>query len=518
MYFTDISNNELLYFRNLKVPNFTIKLSDILHQTSGSYDNKLFKIEEIITDTLYRIFPMFYTGEITSSNPLDHIIDNKVIVCKKETSETYISFISNPEEPIQDYVSYASYFSIEDSLTDAQFNSIVDLLRTNTVHKDSFKIKQGLVTGEWANYTFDIDGTTIVDNGILVTDETLTSLGTVLMTNPKFHYATYTLKLKVYHMTDINVMDTSEDNIVVDTLSIVLKEDELITIPFNTLDYSYVVGFDATVEIKYDIPVIPDIPKYIYLSTDKPVIQTGEKSDITATVKDCGGVLVGAGHDIYFYEEYEPYSIILSSDKSIIQTNDKADIKATLKDEDGSLIAEEDIYFYQSVTSLKDPLTSDNNLILLTDSNASLTYSSSGVKFKQDSGENNSTLAYFPILLDVVNKSYEISFDVMDWSTTDNTPYRCVAYSKDLSWSFGNLPLQNVSAGYLILGEWKYSNPLLSQGDTIKIHLEDGNYKVYLNGSLRASSTATIDEEIYFGFTHWVDQYTTIKNFNFKEL
>ena len=345
MYFTDISNQELQYFRNMKVPNFTIKLTDLL--TSG-----LFQVEEIITDSVYRIFPLFYTGRITSSNPSDHIIDNKVIVCKKETNETFITFISNPDEEIQDYNSYGSYFSIGDNLTTAQFNSIVGLLLTNTSHKDSFRIKQGLVTGEWADYTFDIDSTTIVDNGILITDETLSSLGTVMMTDPKFHYTTYTLKLKVYHMTDINVCeDASDNNVVVDTLSIVLVENEAVTIPFNTLDYSYIVGLDATVELVHDIPVIPDLPKHIYLSTDKPIIQTGEKSDLTALVKDIGGVPVGAGHDVYFYEEYEPYSISLTTDKSIIQSGGKADLTATLKDEDGSLVAEQDIYFYQDVTN-----------------------------------------------------------------------------------------------------------------------------------------------------------------------
>lgn len=368
MYFTDISNQELQYFRNMKVPNFTIKLTDLL--TSG-----LFQVEEIITDSVYRIFPLFYTGRITSSNPSDHIIDNKVIVCKKETNETFITFISNPDEEIQDYNSYGSYFSIGDNLTTAQFNSIVGLLLTNTSHKDSFRIKQGLVTGEWADYAFDIDSTTIVDNGILITDETLSSLGTVMMTDPKFHYTTYTLKLKVYHMTDINVCeDASDNNVVVDTLSIVLVENEAVTIPFNTLDYSYIVGLDATVELVHDIPVIPDLPKHIYLSADKPIIQTGEKSDLTALVKDIGGVPVGAGHDVYFYEEYEPYSISLTTDKSIIQSGDKADLTATLKDEDGSLVAEQDIYFYQQAdagifyidnTEYTSVNTSGENVVLL---------------------------------------------------------------------------------------------------------------------------------------------------------
>ena len=347
MYFTNIANEELQYFHGLKVPNFTIKLSDILHQTSGSYDNKLFMIEEIVTGSVYRIFPMFYTGEITSSNSSDKIIDNKVIVCKKETKETYITFISNPDEEIQDYSSYGTYYNIADSLSDAQFNSIVDLLRNNTVHSDSFRLKQGLVTGEWANYTFDIDGTTIVDNGILITDETLTSLGTVMMTNPKFHYTTYTLKLNVYHMTDINVCDdVSDNNIVVDTLSIVLVEDEAVTIPFNTLDYSYVVGFDATVEIRHDVPVIPDVVKRIKVEASNPIIQTGDNTEIYAECLNIGGAGIDAGHTVYFYEKVEP-TITMSASEDIIQTSDNVELYATVKDEDGSLVKGATVYFYK---------------------------------------------------------------------------------------------------------------------------------------------------------------------------
>ena len=68
-YYTNIANEELQYFHGLQVKNFTIKLSDI--NTSW-----LFKIEEIIEDSIYKIYPLFYTQEITSSNPDDKILDN----------------------------------------------------------------------------------------------------------------------------------------------------------------------------------------------------------------------------------------------------------------------------------------------------------------------------------------------------------------------------------------------------------------------------------------------------------
>ena len=144
MYFSNITNEELQYFHGLKVPNFTIKLSDVLHKTSNVFDNKLFKVEEIITDKLYRICPLFYTTHIYSTNSKDKILDDKLIIANKNSDTTYLTFISNEEEDVQDYTSYGTYYSIGEDLTDSQYNSIIALLRHNMIHKDNIKLGSAL--------------------------------------------------------------------------------------------------------------------------------------------------------------------------------------------------------------------------------------------------------------------------------------------------------------------------------------------------------------------------------------
>ena len=344
-YFSDISDTELCSLDKPYAPNFSIKLSDILHKTGGAFDNKLFKIDEIVTDSVYRVYPMFNTKQISSTGASDKVFENRLIICKKETAETYVTFISDETQEVQDYSSYGTYYSIGDSLTDAQFNSIVDLIRTNTVNTDAFRLKQGLVNGNWADYTFDIDGTTVTDQGILITDETLTSLGRVMLTNRKLHYTTYTLKLKVYHITDINICD-EESAIEVDTLDIELVEDEWVTIPFTLLDYNYIVSFDATVEILFDVPVIPDVVKKIKVTASNPIIQSGDNTEIYAECINIGGADVGAGHTVYFYEKVEP-TITMSASADIIQTSDNVELYATVKDEDGNLVKGATVYFYK---------------------------------------------------------------------------------------------------------------------------------------------------------------------------
>ena len=84
MYYSNIANSELQYFKNLPVNNFTIKLSDVL-TTEG-----LFKVEEIIANSIYKIYPMFYTQTITSSNSNDRILDNRCIICSIFVTYTQI--------------------------------------------------------------------------------------------------------------------------------------------------------------------------------------------------------------------------------------------------------------------------------------------------------------------------------------------------------------------------------------------------------------------------------------------
>jgi hypothetical protein len=304
VYFTDITNTELQYFHDLKVPNFNIKLTDILHQTSNVFDNGLFKIEEVISGSIYKIFPLFYTKEISSSNPNDKILENKCIICQKKTSETFITFISDENEPITDYTNYGTYFKVGDTLTTNQFNTVVDLLRRNTVHTDNVSLKQNVIEGIYGKYTFNINSTTLLDNGILVTDETLTNLGTVKLENPVFTYATYTLKLKVYHMTDVNVCDVSENHIVEQTLSVTLENGVAKTIPFNTLDYNYVISFDATIEITHTKPVIQGYIGNIGLTASKSTIEYGETVELTGQLQN----IEGTAHKeddvvIYFFKE-----------------------------------------------------------------------------------------------------------------------------------------------------------------------------------------------------------------------
>ena len=178
--------------------------------------------------------------------------------------------------------------TIGDELTTDELNGIISLLRNNKILSENITIQNGDVTGEYGEYTFDLQSTTIVDNGVLITDETLENLGTVTLTNPVFNNATYTLYLTVFTMEDVNIMaDETLSDIETTTLEIELVKDTPVNIPFETLDKFCIVGFDARVEIKQDKPVIAGAyVTGLTLAGTKDIIISGESSVLTMKATD----------------------------------------------------------------------------------------------------------------------------------------------------------------------------------------------------------------------------------------
>lgn len=339
MYFDNITNQDLQYFHDLKVPNFSIKLTDVL-------TSDLFKKETIVSGSIYKIFPLFYCNEISSTNPNDRVLDNRCVIVKQETNETYLTFISDDGD-VQDYQNYASYFDVGDSLTTNQYNQIVSLLRSNVIMNDSIKISE-LFTGTYGKYEFDITGATVIDTGIVITDETITAEPKVRLTDNVLHYAKYTLQLKVLHYTGAKIEDTDDtDYTVIDTLEIELTPNTWVDIPVTGLEEDYIICLNSNVKITFDTPVIQDWINQITITADPNIIQSGDTTDIYANCYDNGGIPVGAGHIVYFFEKLEP-TITMSASSDIIQTSDNLELYATVKDEDGSLAQNVKVYFYKA--------------------------------------------------------------------------------------------------------------------------------------------------------------------------
>ena len=339
MYFGNIADKELVKYPKPTINNFSIKLSDILHQTSGTFDNKLFKIEEIIEDKLYKIYPMFNCTEINSTNNTDEIFDNRLIICTKQDKETFITFKSNDGDTT-DYLDYGTYYSIGDDLTTAQFNSIVSLLRRTPINHN-IRIQPHTVETDYGVMDFQFTGL-ILDNGIKVTD--LTTLKCRL-SNPHFRYSNYHLNISVLRLGDPNIETEDASDKTIIPITVDLDKDTWIDIDTTDLQTGDIILYDCILNITHDKPEIHYLAGLEVTANPNPIQKT-QTTDIYCQLIDSYGYdHHEAGKTIHFYEKLEP-TITLTATADIIQTNDTTDITATVIDEDGSKAKNTKVHFY----------------------------------------------------------------------------------------------------------------------------------------------------------------------------
>ena len=340
MYFGNIADKELVKYPKPTINNFSIRLSDILHQTSGTFDNKLFKIEEIITDKLYKIYPMFNCTEINSTNSADEIFDNHLIICTKEDKETYITFKSN-DSGTTDYLDYGTYYEIGDDLTTNPFNSIVSLLRRTPI-QHSIRIQPHTIETDYGTIDFQFTGL-ILDNGIKVTD--LTTLKCKL-SNPHFRYSNYHLNINVLRLGNPNIETEDATDKTIIPLTIDLDKDTWIDIPTTDLQTGDIILYDCILNITHDKPEIHYLAGLEVTANPNP-IQKNNTTDVYCQLLDVYGYDHSeSGKTIYFYEVVTP-TLTMNATADVIQTADTVDIFATYKDEDGSIVSGGVVHFYE---------------------------------------------------------------------------------------------------------------------------------------------------------------------------
>jgi len=193
---------------------------------------------------------------------------------------------------------------IGDNLTLSEYNAIVSLLRNNCPFSEQIKINNKKVTGEYGEYVFDLESTTILDTGILVSNETMSSIGTVKLENPVFPHSEYIIKFNVYSIEDYNVFDGDTDGIIVTPLEITLENNVAVNIPFETLDLNNIIGFDAEIQINH-IGISESHYYELTTSTPKLDVGTGEEFEITAHLSDLVSSENLNNETIHFYVDNE---------------------------------------------------------------------------------------------------------------------------------------------------------------------------------------------------------------------
>ena len=293
MFFTNLQNNELgLYHKSIFAKDMSLSLTDILN-------SDMFKV--VPHNGLYKIFPLFYCENISCNNKEVKILENKCIITPNINDLFFNFTVDNTDIIIFEDVDLP-YKDIGDELSTNEFNNYIQLLREHIQFKDNIHINNGLIEGTYADYMFQLQDVTVVDNGILIAQETLDSTATVRLVDPVFKNSSYQLKIDVFSVSDVNILsESNNNNIVTDTLLIDLEEYSDVVIPLSELDFNMIVGFDASIIIKQDKPII-ELNKTLELSVSDGPYYVGDQLTLSALYKE-NNVAAGAGFEVIFYNK-----------------------------------------------------------------------------------------------------------------------------------------------------------------------------------------------------------------------
>lgn len=297
MYFSNIANEELKHFHGIVGADFSMSLTDIL-------TSNLFKVETIIADSIYRIYPLFYCNEVISSNINDKILNTRCLILQKTENETYLSFITNSS---RDNVilneNFLNIKDIEDSLTTDEFNALVYRLRQRGNLTGTLNFEENnTIAGAYATYEFkNVNGQLRNDKGIIVNNKVKNNPLTVKLVNPFFLNAKYVLSFTVRSITGANVCEEGKDDFITeDTFSITLVEGSDIIIPLQNYINDSVLDFEVSVSISFDVPEIVNSNFNLELISDKSIITVGESISLAANLTGDDNV---AGYIVQFFED-----------------------------------------------------------------------------------------------------------------------------------------------------------------------------------------------------------------------
>ena len=245
-------------------------------------------------------------------------------------------------------------------------------------------------------------------------------------------------------------------------------------------------------------------PDSITLVAEKPIMSKGENNKITATVLDSdGNPCVG---------ETVSFSVVDGEDlgTAVTESVGEAFVYYLGKDADylyikgicGSqenTVQIRDVFYYNTQTV-------NNNHYQVTTGSASVTYSSNGITVKGIT--NTDTLVKNTVLTLPENYVAELTI-----TRLGSTPYGGFCFDDcllDLTSSYCYIfKLSNTSLGHTDLSP-------IRAGDTVKIEMQNGTMKIYINNTLK--HTRTVDNTGVFQYRTYNNRSLTAKNLIIHEL
>lgn len=153
------------------------------------------------------------------------------------------------------------YKRIGDGLSIGEYNAYVSLIRNNMILSENFLIDKSIIIGKYGIYSFNFDDATIIEKGILITDETKSADNIIELIEPSFKHSTYHMKFQLMRITDYNLfVDNAGGYIETDTLEVELSaDDDMVELDLSEYENNMILMFNVNVKITHDIPTISEV-------------------------------------------------------------------------------------------------------------------------------------------------------------------------------------------------------------------------------------------------------------------
>lgn len=296
MYFSNIGNDELKQFHGKNGVDFTISLTNLI-------SSNLFNVEEILSDKLYRVYPLFYCNNVISSNPTDKNFDNRCLILEKMEHETYLSFITNNDKSnsvLNENV--LTLYDLNHNLSVNEFNAIIYKLRELSRLGGTLNFEDNLnPTGLYGTYELNDNDQLRNDTGFIINDKVKNNPLTITLKNPFFLNAKYTLTFTVKSLTGANVcIEEYEDYKTYDTFSIELIKDNPIALDLSGYVNDSVLDFNVDVSLSFDTSELANRSFGVELTAEEETIFVEDNVVLNAKLNGAGNL---NGYTVQFFED-----------------------------------------------------------------------------------------------------------------------------------------------------------------------------------------------------------------------
>jgi len=241
MYFGNIAESDVKSFHQ------QIKVNTIMTTT----DLRQYSKVDNISSTIKRVKPLFYADTVTSDNTNDNVLSNRCIITNGSGSKYTLG--NGTTLFNRDYI---EPYDIDDTLTTAEFNKIIYLLKRYAIVKEDAIVSETEYKGEYGDIEYTISNAIFTDKGLLKLGNSFSV--TAKLKNPQYTSVQYKLRCKYIDNDSLNIDGDIEEFDTVE-YDVNLTSGTAVSIVNSGMANNDTILYDAELIVDFNAPEIRSV-------------------------------------------------------------------------------------------------------------------------------------------------------------------------------------------------------------------------------------------------------------------